>query len=132
MRYWAWQARPTRLTSLVRACMLGLLIFLLHTGQTTHPNLFFKKLSQTMCRLICLYLSYYSGRKIRIEVFFYLKTYFSTHFDPNHLENTLCTLINPSMVSKGPKKKFQKPEINPKLFLSLDLFFMHFQDKKNT
>jgi len=48
-------------------------------------------------------------------------------------KNTLETLLNQSMTPKNTKKKkTSKPKINPKpkIFLSYDLFFRHFQGKK--
>jgi len=44
MRYWAWQARPTRPTSLVRACMLGLLFFFIAHGTNNPPQFVFLKI----------------------------------------------------------------------------------------
>ena len=76
--------------------------------------------------------SHCDDRKNRVHVFFHPETNFQPIFDKKkkHPRN----LVKPIHDPKKHKKKTSKPKINPKpkIFLSYDLFFRHFQGKKKT
>jgi hypothetical protein len=65
--------------------------------------------------------------------FFTLKIHFQLIFDSKHLENTVWTLLNQSMISENTHtKKDLKPKINLKLknLLKSRSYFRCFQGKK--
>jgi hypothetical protein len=75
--------------------------------------------------------SHCDDRKNRVHVFFHPETNFQPIFDKKkkHPRNLVKPIHDPK---KHKKKKTSKPKINPKpkIFLSYDLFFRHFQGKK--
>jgi hypothetical protein len=74
------------------------------------------------------------GWKIKARYFFGQKTIFQLFFDPQHLENIIDTLINPSMALKKPEK-YLKIWNQPKAKNLLELKFVvlsAFKVKTNT
>jgi len=70
--------------------------------------------------------------KIRF-LFFHLKTHFQSVFDQKHLENTLMTLLNQSMISRNAKHPPQNSKSiqNKKSFQVQICFLGTFKVKKN-